>query len=179
MHGIVFSELKRYVDGKFGGSTWATLLTKAGLGSKLFLPTQTYPDQEIIAIAVAASQATGLEIPAILEDFGEFITPSLLKLYGLFVKPEWKTLDLIENTEETIHKVVRMKNPGASPPQLKCQRTKPNEVILTYSSARRMCGLAKGIVKGLGKHYGEKVEVAESQCMLKNDPHCLISIRRS
>jgi hypothetical protein len=37
MHGIIFSELKKYVDTKFGPSTWPTLLTESGLGPKLYM----------------------------------------------------------------------------------------------------------------------------------------------
>jgi hypothetical protein len=41
---------------------------------------QEYPDAEIVAIVGgAASSITGLSESAVLEDFGEFIAPALIK----------------------------------------------------------------------------------------------------
>ena len=177
MHGIIYRELQKYVDTKFGGDTWATLLKKADLGGKMYTSLQHYPDAEAVALVTTASHMTGLPAAAILEDFGEFIAPDLLSMYKAAVKPEWKTLDLIENTEQTIHKIVRINNPGATPPVLQVTRTSPTEVVLTYTSARKMCAVAKGIAKGVAKHYNERVAITETACMLKGSPSCKLSIK--
>src|SRR5207249_3314879 len=44
MHGLVFSELKKFVDYKLGPAAWNELLTSAGLGNKFYMATQEYPD---------------------------------------------------------------------------------------------------------------------------------------
>jgi hypothetical protein len=72
----------------------------------------------LVALVVAATKATGLKADAILEDFGEFIAPDLISMFRASIKPEWRTLELLEHTEETIHKAVRLRNPGATPPEL-------------------------------------------------------------
>jgi hypothetical protein len=115
MHGIIFSELRKYAETKHGKETWNTLLRNAGLASKTYLPVQEYPDAEIVAIIGAASSITGLSVSAVLEDFGEFIAPALIKMFGHLLWAEWKTIDVVENTEGTVHSVVRVKNPGAQP----------------------------------------------------------------
>jgi hypothetical protein len=129
-------------------------------------------------IVAAASKKTGLEADAILQDFGEFIVPDLVRLYRHIIDPEWKTLDLIEHTEQTIHRAVRRDHPAASLPQLKCVRKAPDEVIIHYGSRRRMCGVAKGIVRGLAREYGEKVSLSEPTCMLKGGAECQIVVKR-
>lgn len=177
MHGIIFTELKRYVETKFGGDTWEKLMKNSGIGSKLYMPIQAYPDQEVAALVSTASKMTGASIPVILEDFGKFIVPTLLKMYQVLIEPDWKTLDLIEHTEETIHKVVRSRNPGAEPPKLKCSCPSADEVIITYTSPRKMCGVAKGIAKGIAKHYNEQIRISETECMLKGNSRCQISIK--
>lgn len=176
MHGVIFSELKKFVDTKFGGNTWNDLMNAAGLGTKLYLPVQHYPDSDAIALVTAASKATGMAPAQILEAFGEFIAPSLLGMYRPLVKPQWKTLDLLENTENTIHTVVRQRNPGAQPAQLKAIRINEKTVELTYSSERKMCSVAKGIINGLAKHYGENVTVTETTCMHKGGEHCQMTV---
>lgn len=176
MHGLIFAELKKYVDTKLGPRAWDALLKEARLGPRIYLTGDTYPDSEGVALVSAASRITKLPAGAILEDFGEFIAPDLIETYRPFVKPKWKTLDMIEHTEATIHKAVRLRDPNAAPPRLKSRRVSPKEVEIIYTSARKMCAVAKGIARGVGKHYGESVTVKESSCMLNGAPQCTISI---
>lgn len=89
MHGIVFAELQKYVHSKFGASTWFTLLKQAGLEGKVFLPTRPYPDEDIVAIVKVACEATGKTADEILEDFGFFIAPDLLKIFAASINPQW------------------------------------------------------------------------------------------
>jgi len=177
MHGMMLAELKKYVDDRLGGDTWKTLLKEAGIGVKIYLPTQTYDDAEVVSIATTAARLSNTPLTAILEDFGQFIVADLVGIYGAYIKPDWKTLDLIQNTEETIHRVVRTRNPGASPPELKVSRLSPDEVVIEYTSKRKLCAIARGIVKGVASHYREQVAVSESQCQLRGDKQCLISVR--
>jgi hypothetical protein len=178
MQAFIFGELKRYAEARLGADAWRSLLRDAGVTRPVYAPGGVYPDAEAGAIVAAASKKTGLEPDAILQDFGEFIAPDLVRLYRHILDPKWKTLDLIEHTEETIHKAVRSDNPAASPPQLKCVRKAPDEVIIHYRSRRRMCGVAKGIVRGLARQYGENVSFAEPTCMLKGGAECQIVVKR-
>jgi hypothetical protein len=178
MHGIIFAELQKYVGARYGAGTWTSLLEQAGLGKwKMYVPIQEYPDREAVALVTAAATLTGKPAPSILEDFGEFIVPDLLAMYGSLVRPGWKTLDLVENTEQVIHSVVRIRNPGARPPELRAARPSEREVVVTYASARKMCGVAKGIIKGIAGHYNERVFVGETSCMLRGQPSCTISVK--
>lgn len=179
MHGVIFAELKKYVDDRLGESGWPKLLEEAGFAGRIFLPVTTYPDADAVTLVTAAVKITGLTADAILEDFGAFMVPDLVKMYGHLLDKGWKTLDVIEHTEETIHMVVRSRNPGAAPPELHCSRPSKGEVVITYGSPRRMCAIAKGIARGLAAHYGESVRVSESACMHKGDPHCRISVRQA
>src|SRR5437667_33757 len=153
MHGMIFTELKRFVDDAHGPGVWSSLLVESGIGARIYLPIQAYPDEEMMKLAVAASTLTGRALGDIFESFGEFLAPTYFKLYGYLIKPEWRTLDLLEHTEQTIHRVVRARNPGAQPPELRCIRISAGEVLVVYNSSRQLCSVAKGIVKGVAKHY--------------------------
>ncbi len=176
MHGLIFAQLQKYADTKVGPGTWQNLLKEAGYEHKLYLPIQEYPDEELVTLVGTASRLTGIPIPALLEDFGAFIVPGLVQMYGAHIKPEWSALDVIENTEEAIHTAVRRRNPEASPPQLVATRTSPNEVVVKYTSKRKMCSVAKGIAQGVADHYGEPVRITESQCMNTGGSACDIHI---
>jgi hypothetical protein len=179
MHGIIFSELKKYVETKHSPAVWDALLKDAGLSHKMYTAIQAYPDEEAVALVTTASKMTGAPVNAILEDFGEFIVPDLVKMYEVLIKPEWDALDFIVHTEETIHAVVRNRNPGALPPALKVIRLSPDEVTLHYNSPRKMCGVAKGIARGVAKHYRQAITISETACMHRGAAGCLISIKRA
>ena len=180
MHGTIFFELKKYVEAKLGGpEAWDKLLSESELGARTYEVMADYPDKEVLKLISTVSRITGTQVPAILEDFGEFIAPDLLRMYSGVVDPAWKTLDVIEHTEDQIHRVVRLHNRDAHPPNLQCVRTSEDEVVIHYNSPRKMCDVAKGIAKGLAKHFEESISISESRCMNKGDSICLIQIRRN
>jgi hypothetical protein len=163
MHGIIHVELKRYVETKHGADAWKAVLQKAGTPSRIYVATNVYPDEEAAALVATASLLTKTPAETILEDFGEFVTPALLSMYQSLIKPDWKTRELLLNTEETIHRVVRLKNSGALPPQLRFEEMGPRQLKFYYNSPRRMSAVAKGIIKGVARHYREKVAIQESR----------------
>jgi hypothetical protein len=177
MHGLIFGELKKYVEARFGTEVWNEMLKEAGLEWRFYNHVQEYPDEEIVRIVSAACRATKRSSATILEDFGEFIAPDLLSMFRPMIRPEWRTLDLICNSEAVIHQVARIQNPGATPPILSCHRQNGYEIVIFYASPRRMCALAKGIIRGIARHYGEAVSITETDCLLRGNAHCRISAR--
>jgi hypothetical protein len=176
MHGIIFKEMQRYVSKKFGLPAWYALLKRVALDQQLYLPTQHYPDEEITALIAGVSRLSGQPVPATLEDFGEFLVPNLLQVYGSMINSGWRTLDLLEHTENTMHRVVRFVDQSAHPPRLLCTRTGPDEVVLHYASARNMSSLGMGIVRGFARHYGERVTITCNQHP-EHPAECLIVVR--
>ena len=177
MYGLIFAELKKYAEDRFGEGTWPELLYAAGVERQVFLNVKEYPDEEAVALLTAAAGRAEQPAAELQEDFGRFITADLMQVYGPMIKPEWNTLDLIENTEDMIHELIRRKNPEAKPPTLGCSRGSADEVLISYSSPRRMCGFAKGLVHGVAQHYGDRINVTESSCMERGDPTCSICVR--
>jgi len=176
MHGLILAELKKYVDTKLGKDAWNGLLAAAGLSHRVYLTGVPYPDEEVMALVTTASKTTGLPAADILEDFGEFIVPDLVQTYRPFIKPGWKALDMIEHTEETIHRAVRLRDRGAKPPQLKVTRVDARSLQLVYTSPRKLCAVAKGIAKGVGAFYKQPLTLTETTCMLRGDAVCAITI---
>jgi predicted hydrocarbon binding protein len=178
MHGIIFAELRRFAEERLGPGSWLNLLETAGRTGRLYPAFEIFPDEEATRLFELVAQLRHLPLPELLEEFGTFIIPSLMHTYGALAHSEWRTLELLQHIESTIHRVVRIKNPRASPPELDCERTGPDEVTVCYTSQRRLCGLARGLIRGLAAHYHETVELDETRCMLRGDPCCLIVVRR-
>ena len=179
MHGIIHVELQKFVIARHGEQAWHDLVHRAGLEREIMTPLKAYPDEHLVQLVKGASELTGINVVALLEAFGEALVPSYMTLYGALIKPEWRTLDVIEHTEETIHRVVRLRQPGAQPPRLRARRSAPDEVILTYDSPRKLCAIARGIARGLARHFSERIGIDESSCMLLGDPSCVIKFQQN
>ena len=173
MHGLIFFYIQKFADeASTGGMSWDAVRSSVVTTAQKYLPSGIYPDADAVALFQSLSQSAGRPLPKILEQFGEFLAPHLVKVAGTHIDPSWHTLDLIEHTESIIHAMIRSANPGAAPPVLETVRQSPNELHLVYSSARRLCPLALGLMRGMARHYGEEISIEEPSCMLRGDPFC-------
>ncbi|MEK7434705.1 MAG: heme NO-binding domain-containing protein [Cyanobacteriota bacterium] len=176
MHGMIFNELKNYADLKYGNSAWGDLIKESGLNTRFYLPIKDYPDEEIVNIIVTASKLLGKTVDFLLEDFGEFVSHKFIGNYKQLIKPEWNVLDFIQNVEEEVHVIMRKLVRGSRPPVLKYKRVNNKELIVYYSSERKLCVLAKGVIRGAGNHYKEKLVILEKNCMHKGADCCEIVV---
>jgi len=154
VHGSIFFLLKKYINAKFAAGTWDNLIKLSGATGEYEL-THNYPLHEIGSIVAAASQLTGISPHEIQERFGQYLVPDLFKLYGEFLRPEWKTFDVLMFTESVMHGAVRRLNSTANPPVLNVTKVNSKLLIIDYYSQRKMSALAIGIIKGIAKHFGE------------------------
>lgn len=176
MNGSMLIELRKFVETRLGKQAWPELVKSAAIPPRVYVPVTDYPDQEVHALISALSVRTGDSVPIILEAMGEFVVPDLIKMVPTLVRPDWKTVDVIANTEEMIHEVLRGAWKNTNPPKLHCLRSGAHEVTVTYTSSRKMCPLAKGIIRGIAKHYGEQVNISEPSCMLRGDAACQLLV---
>ena len=177
MHGSIFVELREYIGATYGAGHWEGVLDASGIGYKEYAANQVYSDLEAVRIVAAAADRTGKPLHELLEDFGEFLATSLIERFVALIDPAWKTLDLLEHVEETIHTVIRGSSAKADPPRLRCRRISRTEVVVEYDSPRKMCSLAKGLIQGLARFYGDSIVLEETACMLKGDAACELVVR--
>jgi len=175
MHGIIFAELKKFVEHRLGPDSWTTVVASAGIGTSTYMAVVDYPDDDAAALFAAIARQTGEPVDAVHQSYGTFIAPTLMDMYWALINPGWKTLDVLEHTEATIHRVVRAQIAGAQPPVLACQRISQRELIMTYTSQRKMCGMAKGTAIGVSMRYGERLTIEESSCMRHGADRCMIA----
>lgn len=173
MHPLIHIGLKEYVEGRYGIERWLGFLEAAGVSlTRPYVRVGSYPDEELEAIVAAIAAGTGTSTNEVLEDFGTALAPQLIAMYPRLVRPEWRSLDLLCFTEEAIHQVVRHGQLGARPPVVRCRRLSPGSLHLTYESSRRLCPLAVGIMRGVGRHYGETLVIRHPECMLHGAVAC-------
>ena len=174
MHGIIHLELQNFVVQHHGEAAWRALTDAAGLSSEIYTPLRSYPDEQLVALVGAAVALTGADATTLLEAFGAFLVPRYLALYGKLLKPEWRTLEVLEHAEDTIHRVVRLREPGALPPRLQAQRVSATAIKLTYDSPRKLCAVARGIARGISVHFKEQLAINDEQCMHRGHRECVM-----
>jgi len=162
MHGLIHTELAAFVKFHRGEKFWQKVMQQAQLADRLYLQVGSYPDEEIQAIVVAAAELMATSVDGVLEDFGFFLVPRLIERYQSYIDPQWKTLELLLKTEQTIHRVVRLKDKFAAPPRLKFSQTGENSLRLEYDSPRKMQAVARGMINGVADWYGEQVRIKET-----------------
>jgi hypothetical protein len=159
VHGSIFFLLKKFVDEVMPAGSWEELLKKAGLNETSFELTHAYPLEAIGAIVKAASETTGLPVETLKEKFGEHLVPHLFHMYKHYLAPEWKTYEVLVNTETVMHGAVRKLNSTAHPPILNVTKVGNELLMVDYYSKRKMGSLAVGIIKGIAKYYKEEQQV--------------------
>jgi tRNA A-37 threonylcarbamoyl transferase component Bud32/predicted hydrocarbon binding protein len=178
VHGLIFFYLQKFADAAVGSTSWENIRSTVATSAKKYLPAGVYPDADAVAILTSLSETVGRPLPVVLEQFGTFLAPHLVKVAGTVIDPSWRTLDLIEHTESIIHAMIRTTTPGAAPPVLEAARQSPRELHLVYASGRRLCPLAVGLMRGIAAHYHETIRIEEPSCMLRGDPFCSFVIEQ-
>ena len=125
---------------------------------------------------LTVSRLTGEPLDAVLAGFGTAVVPGLLDTYGAFVDAHWGAADLLENVERVVHRAIRLQDPEVSPPYLPAERTGEDEVVIRYTSPRRLCAFGKGLVHGVARHYGRTATIHDEACMHRGDDACVLRV---
>lgn len=178
MHGFFFEELLKYIRTRHDPSLEKKLLSVSGLSRRHYSAKRYYPDEEMVLLLLNLSNLVDLPVDAILHEFGEFIVPSYYKRYEKFFSPYPTLFDFLKDFEATVHRYVRAHMQG-NPPEITFLGYESEDVAkISYFSERRLCDMAKGMLKGFARMFGEEIEVSEKQCLLKGAPHCELLLTR-
>lgn len=176
MKGIVFNLLEELVGTDHGEDVWDALL-EAAEASGVYTSLGTYPDEEFMRLADAASTALGVTQDDVTRWFGQRAVPRFFERYPQFFEPHNSTRTFLLTLNDIIHPEVRKLFPGADVPVFDFDSSSPDVLGLTYQSKRRLCFFGEGLIEGVAKHFGECVTIAQHRCMKRGDPQCEMEIR--
>lgn len=179
MHGIVCCIVKKYVETNHGTATWELLLEHAGVPGLVLSPLGIYPDEHVYSLLGGACELLECELDDLLKKIGRFAGPQLIAVAGNMIHPGWGAFELLTNVEGLIHRTIRVQSPEARPGNIQAFRLSDRTLQLIYSSRRNLCPLAKGILYGVGDHYGEDLSVREISCTRQGHPFCTFEVSRA
>jgi len=170
MNGTFFVLMRRLVVSDSGPEAWLHLLREAKLDHCVFTADKSYPESYAATLVDTAASAAGVTRAELLEAFGRFAAPELLREHPEFVQPGWNVLECIERTANAAQALMA----GSD---LVAAHLPDGELVITMALAADLCALAQGVLLGLGDHYGEVVHVVETGCGAKGDPGCTFAVR--
>lgn len=173
MKGIVFNLLEEVVRREHGADTWDRLLERSSLEGA-YTSLGTYPDSELMRMVGVASEALGQSQDDVMRWFGRGALPILALRYPGFFPPESNTRSFALTLNEVIHPEVRKIYPGAQVPEFTFLPSPFDQLVMRYTSTRRLCAFAEGLLQGAAAHYHEAVDLHQPECMHRGDTHCTL-----
>lgn len=175
MHGILFKQLKTYVESEWGEDAWTDAMDAADIEPKLYLPVTDYPDEEAERLVDGIVEVTGVRENDLLADLGEHMAPALLDTFKAHIKEDWDLMDLVEQADHQVYAVLHAED-GDS---VSTEREDEDSVRLEYDADLEMCALARGVLVGLADEHGVDVDVSENACMEHGADACEMRVRRA
>lgn len=165
MYGLVNKAVEDLVCTRFGAETWAKIQAKADVGVEGFVSMDPYPDAVTYKLVIAASEVLGESVPALLEAFGEFwILYTAREGYGELVTMFGSSMREFLGNLDNMHTRLGMSFPQLRPPSFVARDLDDGTIELEYHSTREaLAPMVVGLLKGLGKSFGEAVEVEHMQ----------------
>jgi hypothetical protein len=171
--GIIFNLVEEVVAAEMGDDVWDSLLKAAGLDG-VYTSLGSYPDEELFRLVAAASSAMGQPPDQVVRHLGEGALPLLAERYPFFFEPYTSTEPFLRTLNAVIHSEVRKLYPGAEVPDFDFESEGSGVLVIGYESPRRLCSLAEGFIVATARHYGEQVDISQSECMKTGSDKCLI-----
>ena len=176
MKGIVFNLLEEVVSAAYGDAAWDQLLDAADLDGA-YTSLGSYKDEEIFALVKVASETLGLPEADVLRWFGTQAMPLLARRYPAFFGSHADTRSFLLTLNNIIHPEVRKLYPGAQTPVFDFDTSLADVLAIGYNSPRRLCALAEGFMQGAAGHFGEQLDIVQTQCMHHGAERCLFHVR--
>ncbi len=178
MKGIVFNLLSEMVEEKFGLEAWDAVLDKAG-SEGLYVATETYSDEELLALVAAGSELTNIPANDLVRAFGQYMIPRFAEHYSVFFEGHTNLKDFLLTVDSVIHVEVRKLYPEAGLPEFTYDNGQPDKLTMMYRSPRKMCALAEGLIEGSAAHFEQPCTIHHEVCMHKGADHCALELEFS
>ena len=175
MKGAVFNLLNELVEEKFGYAAWEHMLQIADCDG-VFVSSETYADDLLVSLVAAAHEQTQVSVRDLLFSFGQFMAPAFARDYPVFFENQTSLKAFLLTVDRTIHVEVRKLYPEAHLPEFDYKDEADNRLTMIYTSPRKLCALAEGLIQGSAEHFSERYELEHRICMHAGNDHCELQL---
>lgn len=175
MKGIIFNLFEQVVADEHGEDAWDDILESAGLDG-VYTSLGNYPDSHLAKLIHRAAARFDRPPDDVLRLLGAKAIPLLARRYPIFFEGHQTARTFLLTLNDVIHPEVRKLYPGADVPDFSYDTASTHSLTMTYSSSRRLCALAEGLIAGSAGHFHEHARIAQAECMHRGDARCVFRI---
>jgi len=175
MKGVIFNAVERAVVATMGTDAWDDLLDLAD-SDGVYTALGTYPDDELIALVMAAAEMTGHDPEDVLRLIGRHSIEHLVDQMSEHVDRDGHVFDFLGSVHSLIHMEVKKLDPDARPPAILPNQLAEDLLELSYRSERGLSPLAEGLIVGSGDLFAQPVEVSVPDSV-QRDGETVIHVR--
>lgn len=178
MQGSIFTAFSDMIIEKMGMEQWNELLEKTEPASQGFYTTgEQYEDSELVNMVLALSEKTGIEAPKLIQAFGQYLFDSLYENCPTDVSNITELREFLLSIHDVIHVEVKRLHPTAYLPKFEYEDGDNNDLIMYYSSKRKLCHASIGLIYGAANKFKEKVDVMHPECMHDGKDRCKLIVK--
>lgn len=161
MKGVIADCLKKLVINKFGEEKWDESLKDAGLQDRSsFLATEDVPDEVVLKIVNSVCKVLNISLTQAADAFGDYwVNEYAVKIYKSYYSPK-SAREFILNMDK-VHQMITQNMANAHPPRFDYEWDDDKTLVMTYKSRRNLIDFLVGLLKGIGNHYNEKLQVTK------------------
>lgn len=177
MKGSVFLGFEAFINDTYGMQRWQECLDATSNDHQdVYIAADLYDDSELVSLVQAASQLSDIDISELLRMFGEHFFSTLFSLVEKKLPENLTLFEFLRLVDSVIHVEVQKADINAYTPNLFYDSPRESELLMRYSSKRKLCFFAEGLVLGAAKQFDVEVDVTQPQCIHSGDHECLLKI---
>lgn len=173
MKGVIFNFLEAFITEGWGEEAYERIVGLCPLHTQEpFVGPNTYPDADLLAIVGKAAETLGVSVPDAVHAFGRFCFPRFAAKYPVFVRDHTHPKTFLQTIDKVIHVEVRKLLKDAEPPRITSVDPAPDELVLSYASARQLCPLVGGLLEGVAAYFHTPIHYQQTRCVRDGSPVC-------
>ncbi len=178
MQGSIFTTFSDMIIEKMGMEQWNELLEKTEPKSQgIYTSGEQYEDSELVNMVLVLSDKTAIEPEKLIEDFGQYLFTSLYENCPTDVSSITTLREFLKEIDSVIHVEVKRLHPNAYLPQFSYEDGEGTDLIMYYSSKRKLCHASIGLIYGAAEHFNENITISHPECMHKGKDKCKLIIQ--
>ncbi|MCD6246521.1 heme NO-binding domain-containing protein [candidate division WOR-3 bacterium] len=160
MKGVIAIAMRDMVIDKFGREKWEEGLARAGINKEpMLLPISDIEDSVVLKIVSALCDVLHLSQEKLADEFGDYwVNIYSQKIYASYYMGCNNAKQFLLKMDN-VHVITTKNMLGAHPPRFDYEWEDEKTLIMHYKSSRNLIDFLMGLIKGVGKFYGENLKV--------------------
>ncbi|WP_441003750.1 heme NO-binding domain-containing protein [Pseudocolwellia agarivorans] len=178
MQGSIFTAFSDMIIDKMGMEQWNELLEKTEPASQgIYTSGEQYEDSELVNMVLALSEKTGVEPEKLIQAFGQYLFTSLYEGCPTDLSNVDSLREFLLQIDSVIHVEVKRVHPNAYLPKFEYEDGEGTDLIMYYTSKRKLCHASVGLIYGAAKQFNEEINITHPECMHTGKDRCKLIIK--